>query len=245
MTTSKYLYLSDNFLLEFIYNSDSINTNINGFGKLINQHDNSRVTLFSADSFTPDNANVIDHMYTVVEPTTGKYVYLNQDLVTNYQDYDSLLTNTGSLPVIKTGHDYVIQYDTIRIHFRAGYTFDDSEGFYFNAKYLTKGSYDANMASIVYHKYDSYKKQHILPFLISDVSYDSYIDIKIPSLNTLKTEQVNFPTDVHKLWYIISGGAGIDLNSNIQIEFGEILRRYNETTLVSPSLYVDYTFFEF
>lgn len=242
--TSKYFYLNDNFLLEYIYNSEVVNTSVSGFRKLVNQHD-SRNYVFSKDIAYPNNINILDKMFTVVNPITGKYVSLDQDLVTSYNDYDPELTDTGDLDVDLSGYDYDVQYDTIRIHFRSGYTFDDSEGFYLDARFLTKSPYDAVMAAIQYRRYDNYKKYHVVPFLLGDSSYDSYVDIKIPSLQSIKQEEVNYPGNPNKLYHIISNGVGINQNANLQLNFGEISRVYIETVSLNISTTADYTFFEF
>ncbi len=239
---SRYFSLSDNFVLEYIYQSDVISTSDKGFHLLRNQYD-GRNYIHSEDSFFPINANILDKQYTTIDRTNGKFVYLDQDLVESYNNFDSKLTSTSALPIIITS-PYDITYDTVRIHFRSGYTFDDSEGFYCNIQYKTLGAFEVNIANVIYLKSDSYKVFEPNSTMIGDILYNSYIDIKIPSLNFLKSEQKTYPGNPNKLYNKITDNNGLDLGANIIVDFGNIKRNYKENRNISSTTVQQFTFFE-
>ena len=240
--TSRYFSLNNDFVLEYKYSSDTYSTADKGFNLLVNGHD-GRNYISSNDTFFPENVNILDKQYTTVDRTAGKFAYLNQDLVQNYNDYDTELTDVADLPIVFSSH-YNITYDTLRIHFRSGYVFDDSEGIYINVKYKTKGAYEVNVANVIYLKTDSFKEFHVNSLLIGDILYNSYIDIKVPSLEFLKTEQKSFPSNTDKLFKKITNNQGILETGNVIIDFGTIKRKYTELRNITPAVTQEFTFFE-
>ena len=240
--SSQYYFLNDNFLLEYKYNTDLINTSDKSFRLLENNHTDENY-LYSDNNFFPENVNIIDKSFTNIDKVSPKYVYLDQDLVTPWNDYDAELTSNGNLDMsFVTNYD--VQYDTLRLYFRSGYNLEDIEGIYLNIKFRLTDNKFVNIANLTYLKYDSYKEFLPNTFLLGEGTFNSYIDIKIPSLESLKTENTNFPSDTDKLWHKLSSGSGIHNDGNVIIDFGVIDRKYTETISINPTTDVEYSFFD-
>ena len=142
-STSKFLQLDPQVLVEYIYSDPSspstIETDINGAKILVLEN-----TYVGANHiFTEDNPYVEtgNYRYRSAIPVTAnksQYAYLTNKNVVNYLDADvnldsvnELLAQESTLPNVPVKNP---AYDTIRIHLVSGYSFEGlGEGFIFEA----------------------------------------------------------------------------------------------------------------
>jgi hypothetical protein len=109
-----------------------------------------------------------------------------------------------------------VVYDTIKIHFAAGFNFDNYDGFIFQVNYQRRDSVKCTLMSRVYLKTDT-PTLNPRPFMIGERLYSTYIELEIPALKYLIDAFLANPTSTNTLGYKLTDGKGFIKTSTIDI----------------------------
>jgi hypothetical protein len=95
------------------------------------------------------------------------------------------------LPETLTGN--LVNYDTIRLHLRSGYSFSGRgyQGFIFQTKARRKSGIYNFFTSLAYLNSSNYEIQNPNPFILSGTPFSKFIEIKVPSLVDMYDTQLN------------------------------------------------------
>jgi hypothetical protein len=107
-------------------------------------------------------------------------------------------------------------YDKIKIHFAAGFNFDNYDGFVFQVNYQRRDSVQSGLASRVYLKTDT-PNLNPRPFMIGERLYSTYIEMDIPALKYTIDAFLANPTSTNTLGYKLTEGKGFIKTSTIDI----------------------------
>ena len=221
---------SSDFLLEYIYTDSAspeiINTTNAPFYLMQNGHDGSSL-LMNQDAYGATSNNTRSRSVVQIDAPSKEFALLTPNkLGTVYNDYDSKLTNTASLPVTyAVGNTEGIQYDTVRLHFIQGFTFNDFfSGINIDISIKDKADKKISLLSAIYRREDNFEIMNPNPFLYSGRQYSSYVEFKIPSLrfliNSYKVDYVQ-GADSDILAYKITNGVGFTDNTLIDVSAGK------------------------
>jgi hypothetical protein len=226
---------SSDFLIEYIYYgatgaADTINTNDAPFYLMQNGHDGSSILLNddASDSVTNNTRN---RSVAQINAQSKDFALLTPNkLGPVYNDYDDKLTDTASLPVVFGSPEGVI-YDTVRIHFIQGFSFNDYfAGINLDINVKDNDGLVINLLSAIYRVQDNYEIMNPNPFLYSGRQYSSYVEYKVPSLRYLINSYNNRITN-DILSYKITNGKGFYDNTLLNItagKFSETLKQDNQ-----------------
>jgi len=231
-STSKYIRLNDQILLEYIYQDPSnptiIDADTNGARVMVLQDTYTGGNfLFTEDNPYVGTGNYRTYSSIPINSTKTRYAYLTTNMPLNYLDYDTNLPSVSSLLAQLTGPPNIptesIQYDTLRIHLVSGFSFAaQGDGFIFEIQITDKNGGKHNLTSITYLNSDSYEILNPDEFIVGERLYSSYIELKIPALSYLNTVTTLSPLDTNSLSYILTNGIGIMPNSMIDISLKNI-----------------------
>lgn len=232
--SSRFIQLSSSILMEYVYSdTDNITTSTAPWFKMVNSYDDKEY-YFNNDNSASQTGNVRDRSAALIDTTLNKFAYLNIDEITAYNDIDTNLTSTTTLPVTFLASDPVY-YDTIKLHLIQGFNFEENEGLLFEVELNRPDDKISKMASIAYLKSDDFSQLNPNPFLFNGKSYTSFVQVKIPSLKKLIDEYQNefvLSADTDILSHKISGGVGFRSKDPVNFRFGFIDRkeRFNGNT---------------
>lgn len=207
MESSKFIQLSESILIEYVYTSQTspavFNTGSFPVEILRNDHTGGSY-MFNTDSVSAVMGNYRDISAVPANAAKNKYVYLNTSVGVPYNDFDPQLTNSSSL--LQTFSPNInIEYDRIRIHFVAGFSFQDFDGIVFDVVTAKRNGGEIVLSSINFLKSDT-PVFNPDPMLIADRLYSTYIEWKIPSLFYLAA---SFSTgNENSLAYKLTEGIG-------------------------------------
>lgn len=207
MESSKFIQLSESILIEYVYTSQTspavFNTGSFPVEILRNDHTGGSY-MFNTDSVSAVMGNYRDISAVPANAAKNKYVYLNTSVGVPYNDFDPQLTNSSSL--LQTFSPNInIEYDRIRIHFVAGFSFQDFDGIIFDVVTAKRNGGEIVLSSINFLKSDT-PVFNPDPMLIADRLYSTYIEWKIPSLFYLAA---SFSTgNENSLAYKLTEGIG-------------------------------------
>jgi len=225
---------SSDFLLEYIYydsaSPEIINTTNAPFYLMQNGHDGSSLVM-NQDAYGATSNNTRSRSVVQIDTQTKEFALLTTNkLGTVYNDYDSKLTNTSSLPLTFSSPEGVI-YDTVRLHFIQGFTFNDFfSGINIDISAKDKVDKKVNLLSAIYRVEDNFEIMNPNPFLYSGRQYSSYIEFKIPSLRYLIDTSDG---TVDRLAYKITDGNGFYANTLLDISVG----KFSDITSLDNQLY--------
>ena len=176
MAQNKYLNVNENVLIQWIYDSDNL---LSENYSVVTDLSNDKEKNFQ--SSTVSNLNSLDKNLFILDPVLNKYAVINST------DYNFLQTqNYFTSP---------ITYDKIRIHFPVDYDFDN---------YTLKGiilkvyAYDYdnkkthNFSHYFYDNGDSNRQNELklgIPFTYNEQQWGKYIDIEIPSIDSVSNQR--------------------------------------------------------
>ncbi len=226
-TTSQFYKVNDNILLEYMYNSVSIPFSENTLELLYNSNSNEYY-IYSKKTDTTQNQNILDNMCVVTNLKDDVYTYLNQDIVTPYNDFSDELTTTDL-----NFNNLTVKYDTIRLHIQSGFDFSSYSGFMLNAFVSNAQGNRINLTSFLFNKWDDYYKTHDDAFVVGEIMYSNYIDLLVPSTSWLFSETTAF-TDA------ITQNHGFNTNTGIGIIFSEVRNRNKITLEVDSAVFQEY-----
>jgi hypothetical protein len=243
-STSKYIQLNPQILLEYIYQDpvqpSVIDTDANG-ARIMILNDTYTGTNFM---FTEDNPFVPTgnyRTYSAIPLNTNRtrYAYLTTNVALNYLDFDtnlpdvaSLLAQLTTVPNIPVNN---VEYDTVRLHLISGFSFaTQGDGFIFEVQFTDKSGRKQNLTSIAYLNSDSYEVINPDEFVVGERLYTRYIELKIPALSYLNAVSTVSPLVTTTLPYALTNGSGVKSTSMID---------FNLKTITSTEVINGYRFF--
>lgn len=241
MATSRFFRITDNLLLEYIYGedgTDEIEVSESGFTKIQNAYTNDTNILVSPSSQEENLRNVIDNTSVLIDPVFKKWALLDQDVGESYDQADNNITTEDlTFPI-----DYPIVYDTVRVHFAAGYNLDDIDGFITDIKVTDRANRKHSLASITFRKTDEWNIINPAEFLLGETLFSTYIEFKIPSLYYLLVDQnTNYPSDSDYLSVQFTDGVKLNPSSEIDIEVNLIYKSERDKVTNHTFLFVSET----
>lgn len=207
MESSRFIQLSPQILVEYIYadqaNPLTFNTGTYPIEIMRDAYTNGSY-FFNTDSVSATMGNYRDISVAAIDENRTKYAYLNTDVGTPYNDFDSNLTDTASLPQTFSPNLDIV-YDRIKVHFVAGFTFENFDGIIFEITVPRRDSVQLNLSSINFLKSDT-PVFNPDPFLLADKLYSTYIEWRIPSLFFMNNSFLT--SDPNGLGYRLTEGQG-------------------------------------
>lgn len=227
--TSAFFNLNKYCVLEYIYSTGVLPTNTTKLKKIANSY-TGIPTIINDDASLSRTGNV--SKYTIQKLADGTYALLDSTTGYYYPSYDSniLVNDLTITPTLN------VMYDTVRIHILSGYNFQDMNGFALVLSLLSDTNTQINLCDFTYMKSDNTLLYfNPRPLKMSDLVYDKYIEIKIPSQYYILNEQISNPTSTTTLNYYITGGKKIQNQNTLYCAFTEI----DSTTLNNGILYIN------
>lgn len=231
-TSSKYIQLSSSVLMEYIYADNSqvnvsgnpfrISTTVAPIWKMSNTHTNIDQIMNSDSSESIVNGspigtgNVRNRSFAQIE--SFKTALLDIDKVVPYNDYDSALTPTSSLPITFTNTQSPV-YDTIRLHLVQGFNFEQNEGLTLTTKIRKKSGKDLVLSNFVYNRSDTFETLNPSPFFFGGRVYDSYVEIRVLSTYWLSYDYWLGTLTGDTVVERITNFDGVERDQQIQIYF--------------------------
>ena len=184
-----------------------------------NGYDDSSL-LMNQDGYESTTNNTRSRSVVQIDAQSKEFALLTTNkLGTVYNDYDSKLTNTSSLPLTFASVEG-IKYDTVKMHFIQGLTFNDFfSGIDIDISIKNQEDKKISLLSAIYRVEDNFEIMNPNPFLYSGRQYSSYIEFKIPALRYLLATFDVSSTD--NLAYKISNGKGFYANTLLDISAGK------------------------
>lgn len=130
----------------------------------------------------------------------------------------------------------LVNYDTIRLHLKTGFSFSDRgyEGFLFQVKAKRNSGVYNYFTSLAYLNYSNYEIQNPIPFVLGGVAFSKFIEVKVPSLVDMYNNALNL--DFEEAFFGPQGTqAAVNPSSNYEIVFKLIDKVYE----VNNVKYVD------
>ena len=186
-TTSTYIPIDINsLLLEFEYNSKIISSRDSNFLRVknaftgsINYMSFNALDYQKADTLT---GNVLDKSCQQISDLS--FVHFDVDRPIRYFEQRNSGLIFQSL-YHEITQEILVTYNTLRIHVLSGYTFDDIAGLIARVAYIDTNFNQVFVANIAYLKEETINF-HSKPFRLGDRVFDRYIEIRFPTLRSLK-----------------------------------------------------------
>ena len=183
MDSSRYVQLSQDILVEYIYTDqadpETFNTGTFPIEIMRDGHTGGSY-LWNAASVQSTMGNYRDRSAAAINADKTRWASLNTSFGVPYNDFDPQLTPTVQLPQ-SFSPEKDIEYDTVRVYFTSGFDFDDYDGIIFEILAPRRDGKELNLAAINYLRTDS----PVLlpePFLLASKLYSTYIEFKVPAL---------------------------------------------------------------
>jgi len=207
MESSRFIQISEGILIEYIYTDQAAPTTYNTGTypiELMRDAYTDGTFFFNTDAVSAIMGNYRDFSAVPVNINKTQYVYLDTSIGVPYNDYDPELTDSVNL--LQTfAPNLNVAYDTMRIHFVAGFNFTGYDGIIFEALAPRRDGVMMNFASINFLKTDT-PVFNPNPLLISDKLYATYIEWKVPALYNMNN--LFDPTVPNGVAYRITQGQG-------------------------------------
>lgn len=225
-TTSKFLQLTPQVLVEYIYRDplapEVIETDNNGAKiHIINNTYTGTNFLFNEDNPYTYTGNTRIYSAIPVTSDKSKYAYLTTNTALQYLDYDSNLIDVATYQNQLTGPYNVptkfIEYDTIKVHLLSGFDFLESDGIMIEVLIRDRSGKKHNLASLAYLKADNYQTINPKPLIIGERLYSNYILLKVPALDWMTNEYLSIPNNTNILANQLTSNSGLLTQSNIDV----------------------------
>ena len=183
MESSRFIQISEQILIEYVYTSQATPTTFNTASypiELMRDANTKGTYFFNTDSVSAVMGNYRDISAVSNNATKTQYVSLDTDIGVPYNDFSSALTDSADL--LQTfSPELDVAYDKIKIHFVAGFNFEGFDGIVFEALAPRRDNVMLNLASINFLKTDTptFSPE---PLLLADKLYATYIEWRVPSL---------------------------------------------------------------
>jgi hypothetical protein len=135
---------------------------------------------FNTDAVSTVMGNYRDISAVSNNANKTQYVYLDTDIGVPYNDFNPALTDSANLLQSFTPQ-LDVAYDKVKIHFVAGFSFEDYDGIIFEVLAPRRDGVMMNLASINFLKTDT-PTFNPDPLLIGDNLYATFIEWRVPAL---------------------------------------------------------------
>jgi hypothetical protein len=228
MESSKFIQISDQMLVEYIYTDQAnpavFNTSQYGVELMKDEHTDG-MYYFNSENVASTMGNYRDISAAAITENRTQYAFLNNDVGVPYNDFDPKLTDTVDLPQTFSPN-IDITYDTVRVHFISGFNFEGQyDGIIFDIEATRRDNKQINMASINFLRSDT-PVFSADPLLLADKLYASYIEWRVPSLYSM-INTFN-PSNSNGIAYRFTEGKGFIGTSPITIKARGIYQTTNE-----------------
>jgi hypothetical protein len=183
MESSRFIQISEQILIEYVYTSQATPTTFNTATypiELMRDANTKGTYFFNTDSVSAIMGNYRDISAASNNEAKTQYVSLDTDIGVPYNDYSPELTDSANLLQTFTPQ-LDVAYDKIRIHFISGFSFEGFDGIVFETLAPRRDGVMLNLSSINFLKTDT-PTFNPDPLLIADKLYATYIEWRVPSL---------------------------------------------------------------
>ena len=207
MESSRFIQLSEQILIEYIYTSQATPTTFNTANypiELMRDANTQGTYFFNTDSVSAVMGNYRDISAVSNNDTKTQYVSLDTDIGVPYNDFSPALTDSADL--LQTfSPNLNVAYDKIRVHFVAGFSFGDYDGIVFEALAPRRDGVLLNLASINFLRSDT-PTFNPDPLLLADKLYATFIEWRVPSLFYMNNQFSS--SDANGVGYKLTEGQG-------------------------------------
>jgi hypothetical protein len=183
MESSRFIQISEQILIEYVYTSQATPTTFNTATypiELMRDTNTNGTYFFNTDSVSSVMGNYRDISAVSNNATKTQYVSLDTDIGVPYNDFSPALTDSANL--LQTFSPQLdVAYDKVRIHFISGFSFEGFDGIVFEVLAPRRDGVILNLASINFLKTDT-PTFNPDPLLIADKLYATYIEWRVPAL---------------------------------------------------------------
>lgn len=218
MTSSRFIPIYDGALVEYVY-ADPANPLTYSTSTLpieiMSDGYTDNTFLFNPPAYGDISHNTRSVSAVPIDSNYSTFASLTTSRSISYNDIDPELTPSDQ--VLQSFVPQVnVVYDTVRIHFAAGFNFDGYDGFIFEVGYQRRDSVNSFLMSRVYLKSDT-PVLNPRPFMIGERLYSTYIEIEIPALKYIIDGFYAAPTNTNGLGYRLTQGKGFIKTTTINI----------------------------
>lgn len=229
MTSSRFVQIYDGALLEYVYSDpgDPLIYSSTVLPIEIMKDDYTNNTFFfNPPAYDNITGNIRSYSAVPIDSSFTTFASLTTARSISYNDVDSNLTPSDQLlqsfsPTIN------VVYDVVKVHFAAGFNFDNYDGFIFQVNYQRRDSIESSLMSKVYLKSDT-PTLNPRPFMIGERLYSTYIEITIPSLKYVIDSFYAAPNNSNGLGYKLTEGKGFIKTTTINIAVFGIYKTIKE-----------------
>lgn len=235
MESSKFIQLSNSILVEYVY-IDQTNPGPNTFNtgsfpiEIMQDGYTDGSYFFNDDTVSATMGNQRDISAVPINKDKSQYVYLDTSIGVPYNDFDPEFTPSSQLGQVFSPN-IGVEYDRIRVHFIAGFSFDGFDGVIFDVTTQGRNGNDVVLSSINFLKTDT-PVFNPDPLLIADKLYSTYIEWRLPSLYYMT--QSFSTSNSNTLAYKLTNGIGFVTTPTLTIRALGIL---NTQTVNAYSFY--------
>lgn len=223
MESSRFIQLTPQILVEYIYADQAspltFNTGTYPIEIMRDAYTNGSY-FFNTDSVSATMGNYRDISVAAINENKTKYAYLDTSVGVPYNNFDPNLTDSVDLPQTFSPNLDIV-YDRIKVHFVAGFSFENYDGVIFEITVPKRNSVQLNLSSINFLKSDS-PVFNPDPFLLADKLYSTYIEWRVPSLFFMNNSFSS--SDPNGLGYRLTEGQGFLSSPTIIIKALGILQ---------------------
>ena len=199
--SSTYVQLSNYALVEYVYSSEIITTTKARPFRITNGYTN-QYQFVNGSSAVNITGNVLDRSASRLGLDVNKWAYQDIDSTTPVIQIDSNFTLTDLTSNLLTNQ----KYDTVKVHFAAGYDFPGIDGIIVEIQWeewASQGSGGKRFTAgaQVYIKSQQTVSFNTDPLFLGDRFYDRYVEFKVPSLSDANFDFWNSPTSPTTIGY--------------------------------------------
>ena len=183
MESSRFIQISEQILIEYVYTSQATPTTFNTATypiELMRDTNTKGTYFFNTDTVSAVMGNYRDISAVSNNTARTQYVSLDTDIGVPYNDFSPALTDSANLLQTFTP-ELDVAYDKIRIHFISGFSFEGFDGIVFESLAPRRDGVMLNLSSINFNKLDT-PTFNPDPLLIADKLYATFIEWRVPSL---------------------------------------------------------------
>ncbi len=207
MESSRFIQISEQILIEYVYTSQATPTTFNTATypiELMRDANTQGTYLFNPESVSAVMGNYQDISAAANNANKTQFVYLDTDIGVPYNDFSPALTDTVDL--LQTfSPELDVAYDKVRVHFIAGFSFEDFDGIIFEVQVPRRDGVMLNLASINFLRSDT-PTFNPEPLLIADQLYATYIEWRVPALYFMNN--LFSASDPNGIGYKLTEGQG-------------------------------------
>mgnify|MGYP001330771667 CR=1 FL=1 len=223
MESSKFIQISPDILIEYVYTSQSAPTKFNTGTypiEIMRDGHTGGSYMFNTDSVSATMGNYRDISGAAIDKNKNQFAYLDTSVGVPYNDFDPKLTDsTALLQSFQPSID--IEYDRVRVHFVAGYTFTGFDGLILETLVPNTNGVMLNLSSIVFLKSDT-PVFNPDPLLLADKLYSTYVEYRVPSLFFMNNSFTT--TNTNTLGYKLTEGLGFLPTPTITLKVSGIFK---------------------